>query len=450
MAPQQAGKAPAGKCFCGNVDCCRTNHLTNTYCHVCGWVLPDKPLYYKPVVGAGKGGGKSKGKNGKGGGKGGGGGDGGKANGRGNTSNDSCTCCGSKGHVKADCRQKDKECHSCGKIGHIATVCRSKPRAGAAAAPELSDDALAAELHRRNLVAAPSPHPPAAEAEPERTGESITAKTRAKEDAYKKLLKLIDRKMEAEKSLRKIVDEVEAAAEASSAAEEAFKEEVAATHLAHAPKVNPAALNIGSFLGMDISTLKVDLGPDFENLNTSDAGVLKSTVDGLVAEIQKAVQATIGPLKEIVEKAKATINEANESAAKKRKGESGSASRVPSPHSPATHTCGSSAAATSASTLGVWQPAATPVVSPVSPSPAEKEAAAADKKAAAATAAAETATREATEAKAAAVEKEKTAREDKIARDGQIASALKGANESRERKAVLAKKEADDKEMSDI
>ena len=241
--------------------------------------------------------------------------------------------------------------------------------------------------------------------------------------------------MEAERNLKKILDDLSVAAETSAAAEAAYKDEVAATHLGLNAPSDATAFNLGSFMGMDVDKIVVDLGPDFVNLTPSDAGVLKTKVDLLIADIHKHVQATIGPLKELVDKAKATITEANESAAKKRKGEDGSVTVVPSPSSPATHTCGSGAASS---------------VSPASPSPAEKDAVAADKKAAAAAdaaaAAAETAALEAAEAKAAAVEKEKTAREDKVARDGQIALAVKGGTESHERKAALLKRES---EMTD-
>ena len=65
------------------------------------------------------------------------------------------------------------------------------------------------------MVAAPSPHAPVVEVEPEHTAGSITAKSKAKDEAYKKLLKPIDRKIEAEKSLKKLLDDVAVAAETS-------------------------------------------------------------------------------------------------------------------------------------------------------------------------------------------------------------------------------------------
>lgn len=35
-----------------------------------------------------------------------------------------CLCCGKGGHVKADCKDKEKECSNCGKVGHLKSVCR--------------------------------------------------------------------------------------------------------------------------------------------------------------------------------------------------------------------------------------------------------------------------------------------------------------------------------------
>ena len=34
-----------------------------------------------------------------------------------------CSCCGKKGHAKAECFHKDK-CEVCGKVGHLKAVCR--------------------------------------------------------------------------------------------------------------------------------------------------------------------------------------------------------------------------------------------------------------------------------------------------------------------------------------
>jgi len=37
---------------------------------------------------------------------------------------DTCKCCGKTGHVKKDCKFKDKECTVCGKVGHLKALCR--------------------------------------------------------------------------------------------------------------------------------------------------------------------------------------------------------------------------------------------------------------------------------------------------------------------------------------
>ena len=40
-----------------------------------------------------------------------------------------CTCCGKIGHVKSECRHKDKTCDHCGKTGHLKGVCRNPLKA---------------------------------------------------------------------------------------------------------------------------------------------------------------------------------------------------------------------------------------------------------------------------------------------------------------------------------
>ena len=438
MAPPQSGRCAKDKCFCINQTCLRTNFLTNDYCHVCGWQLPDNPIFFKPKSqpaplekSGGKGGAKGKGKGA------------GKNGGHKPADKAACSCCGGKGHEKADCRQRDKECHNCGKIGHISAVCRSKARAdGTATAAALTDDAFAAECTRRNVANTQTAQPPAAEVEPEHTVGTITAKGKAKEEAYKKLLRVIDRKIEQEKALAKTLEDVAAAAKASQDAERAFKDEVAATHLSLAPAEDTTALRLDSFIDnfADLTKIKVDLGPDFDMklLAPVDSNILQGKVDSMVADIAQHIHATIAPLKKILADARALVSDAHESAAKKRKGDDGA--EIAAPLSPATHTCGT--------------PAASSTASPTTPSLAEKELAAADKKATEAAAAAAAASQEAAKAKATADQKEKAAREHKATRELAVAEALKAADVVAEREAALVatakEKERLDAEMDAV
>ena len=45
-----------------------------------------------------------------------GGGSGGGGGGAAKAATGTCICCGKTGHVKADCKMKDKECSNCGKV----------------------------------------------------------------------------------------------------------------------------------------------------------------------------------------------------------------------------------------------------------------------------------------------------------------------------------------------
>ena len=91
-----------------------------------GWSDFDKLITLMWKQAAGKGSkGKGKGKGGQGG-QGGSQG-GGKAKGKGKHATVAnpdlmCKCCGKNGHVKSDCRHKDKPCDNCGKTGHLKAV----------------------------------------------------------------------------------------------------------------------------------------------------------------------------------------------------------------------------------------------------------------------------------------------------------------------------------------
>ena len=420
MAPPAAdGKAPAGKCFCNNKDCQRTNFIQNKYCHICGWVMPDNPITTKPKPkGAGKGASKGAGKGAKG-----------ASKGRDKSaSQDLCTCCGGKGHAKADCRQRDKECHSCGKIGHIAAVCRSKPQDAAAPKPAVAEDAFAAEAERRGMPLREPPPPADVAPQAEHSASSISAMSKAKDAASKKLDKLIERQIEATKALAKIQGEVAAAAIASQKAERAFLDEVAATHQVLVPKADTTAIDIGAFMDNihDLTKIKVDLGSDLhiEGMTEDDTKQLQGKVESTVAQIAQHIHNTFGPLKDILDKHKATIQEATESAAKKRKSD----------------TCQSAGAAAGATSpaASASSAAATPgLASPASPSPAEKEATAADKRAVDAAAAAVKATEQAEKAKSAAADAEKVARETKELQEKERVKAVDKAKVAIEREDAL-------------
>ena len=215
----------------------------------------------------------------------------------------------------------------------------------------------------------------------EHTANTIKLKSQAKDDAAKKLDKLIDRKMLKEKELKKIIEETEAMASTLHEAEAAYKQELSAAHLALVPKADPTALNVSAFFDNihDLGNLKVDFGDAFkcDELSSEDQSVINGMMTGTLKHLAEHLHSQYGPLKKIMDNAKKAVSEMKETAAKKRKGASGDA--IP-PVAPAT---GASAPSCCA--------AAATVVAPASPSPAEKDSVAADKKAADAAAAAETA-----------------------------------------------------------
>ena len=66
----------------------------------------------------------------KGGGKGNGGGGGkGAGKARPKPTSESCKCCGKVGHLKKECRFREKACNTCGKTGHLAAICRDNDHA---------------------------------------------------------------------------------------------------------------------------------------------------------------------------------------------------------------------------------------------------------------------------------------------------------------------------------
>ena len=443
------GHAAADRCYCPKPECQVSNFDHNVHCYTCGTAMPKKLILVRRAAkGGGKGGGKGDAK-GKGKGKGKGknekpaGGKGKKGGGR--ASDATCSCCGVAGHFKADCRQKDKVCNSCGKTGHLAAVCRSAPApdSWSEQPSDYTDESFAAEAARRGVDYVAPIAAPVAPAEPEHSAAAIQVKSRAKEAAAKKLDRLIDRKMVKEKELKVILEEAQAASVALTEAEQAFQEELAATNVALGPKVDPAALNIGLLLKniTDSTSLKVDFGDIFklDDLSDDDKAVLDNLSCNTLKHLQDHVRSVYGPLKEIMDKAKDSVKEMQENAAKKRKGASGAA--LESPAVPPDGAAGSSAS--SGSTL---LPA-----SPASPSPVEKEAAAADKKAAEAATAAEAAKEEAQKAKQVALEKEQAAADYKVEHAAQLAKTRKEADDKTAQAAALqAKKKAEDKEMSDV
>ena len=389
--------------------------------------MPKKPLYLKPSAAGQKGGGKGGAKGGKGNTKGKGKGKGQNAQtnaggkGGGRVADLKCLCCGAKGHAKADCHQRDKTCNNCGKAGHLASVCRSAQVLALDDAPQagdISDEAFAAAAASRGVQYTPPPAAVAVPAVVEHTATTIKIKSQAKDEAAKKLDKLIDRKMLKEKELKKIIEEAEAMAITLHEAEVAYKEELSAAHLALVPKSDPTALNVSAFFDNihDLGNLKVDFGDAFkcDELSHDDQGVINGMMAGTLKHLAEHLHSQYGPLKKIMDDAKKAVTEMKETAAKKRKGASGEA--VSPPDAPAASTAAASCCAASA-----------PAASPASPSPAEKDSVAADKKAADAAAAAETAKLEAEKAKQAALEKEQEARSYKLKHDAEITKLKQGA-----------------------
>ena len=212
-------------------------------------------------------------------------------------------------------------------------MCRSGASAASPKPLALADDALVAECTRRGMAVTPPPPPLDAPPLVEHSASSISAKSKEKDEASKKLDKLIDLHLDAEKTLSKLHDEVAAAAIASQKAETAFMDEVAATHQILVPEADTTAINIGAFIENihDLSKLKVDFGSDlhFEGLGAHDSTVLQGKVDTMVKDIAQHIHAAFMPLKEILDKAETMIAEAIGTAAKKRKTEDGSVAAAP-------------------------------------------------------------------------------------------------------------------------
>ena len=272
----------------------------------------------------------------------------------------------------------------------------------------------------------------------EHSASTIGVKSKAKEEAAKKLDKLLERKMLKEKELKKIVEEAEAAATALLAAEAAYIDELAATHLATCAPVVDTAINISSFLNWDgnVDSLKVNFGDSFkcDDLNGDDRAVVRGRMVPILSSLAKEFHNQLGPLKKLMEEAGKELAQEKESVAKKRKGATGAAVE-PAP-----------AATSSASSGAPAAPALVPLASPASPTVAEKEAAAADKKAVDAAAAAETAKEEAEKAKQVALEKEQEALSHKAALESERAK-FKQAASDKEAQAAALKEKTNDSDM---
>ena len=308
------------RCKCPSSLCGKGNFWDNAQCYYCNAVMPKRPVSVAPtrVPGAQ-----------------------GNRNGRGSTGGSGtpppkilCTCCGSKTHLKADCKQKDKACHRCGKSGHIAAVCRSKRAAGAADFPaattaaSLSEADFQAELARRGCTTVPTAAGPIAPCE--HSAKTISSMSLAKDRADATFQKCVGKLAIAQSTLEKVKAELAEAAMEKRKAEKAFMDEVAATHKAVAPQGTPPALDLAQFLSAkngDFSKLAVNIGGVFDltDMPSEDAEHVSKVVEDMKASFAAQMANVFTPMLAIVEKAKVEMKEVTEAQAKKRKSMCGQA-----------------------------------------------------------------------------------------------------------------------------
>ena len=244
-----------------------------------------------------------------------------------------CACCGSKTHLKADCRQKDKACNHCGKVGHIAAVCRSKKAAVADSpadtAAALSEADFQAELARRGVTTVPSAAAPP-DLPCEHSAKTISSMSIAKDKAEASFQKLVGKLASAQSTVDKVKAELAEAALEKRKAEKAFLDEVAATHKAVAPQEAPPALDLAQFMSAtngDFSKLAVNIGGVFNlaDLPPEDAVHVNKVVDEMKASFAAQMSNVFAPMIAIVEKAKVSMKDVTEAQQKKRKALDGTA-----------------------------------------------------------------------------------------------------------------------------
>ena len=319
--------APSGRCYCQVQTCGASNYLKNAHCHKCGQAMRKVPVLSKPVPGSKesaeakkRGAAKAKKDN--------------EERQKKALAGKACLCCGKKGHLKADCWDKDLQCELCGKIGHTPSACRSakghgKPTSQKSSSSGYSDEDFAAEAAKRGVVwtaplAAASPLTPP-------TATSVAAKSKVKDSAKAAFDKAVKSLKTAEEAVIKFQQELTKAADAQAAAEASYKNELALVNAT----VNPApakatstpAMDLGQFFdaGTDVDKLKnlsLDLGANWQTDGCSpeDIKILGEQTEGLKLKLATVIANVVGPIKADWDKHYAVIEE---SRAKKRRGVQG-------------------------------------------------------------------------------------------------------------------------------
>ena len=262
LSKHHSAMAPQQRCFCQSSKCGKSNFVGNPHCYVCGLKMRHEPCFTKPtlqhVVGSKESADARR-----------------KADAKAKAAKQQeeskkklakpCLCCGKKGHAKAQCHFKDDECGVCGKAGHTTATCRSKngPKDDdevvdlTAAVPE---DSFAAEAARRGMPLLPKPQAARAPDQPA-TADTALAKAKVRDAAKTAFDKAVKALQTAEESVIKLQGEVVKTADAQSAAEAAYKREMAMVNAAVNPttklSITPA-MDIGQFLdaGEDPAKLK--------------------------------------------------------------------------------------------------------------------------------------------------------------------------------------------------